>query len=113
MKPKHGQIIALAKDGVRPTQISKQLSVHVNTVYEVLRSARKAGEDIPKFSTAKASANATAEPVAADLRPASLVVPMRLSSLLAKRAAERGLTSSELASQLLEKGLLGTVTRHD
>ena len=53
MSKKSTQIIKLAKQRVLPKDIAEQLGVERGTVYEVIRLARRSGEDIPPFRTWK------------------------------------------------------------
>jgi transposase len=50
MTPKAKQAVELARAGMRPKQIAERLDWQVGSVYAALVTARKRGEDIPKFA---------------------------------------------------------------
>jgi hypothetical protein len=113
MSKYYSTIVSLAEGRTRPTDIARKLNIHPNTVYEVIRQARKSGKKIPTFSKGKAVGDDAASEVISPITPHHLLIPMRLHSLLVQRAGERGMTPSEYGQHLLERALLGTVVRHD
>jgi len=115
MNNRSAEIVSLALQRVPPAIIAQRLGVHKSTVYDVIRQARRAGTNIPAFSTV--SKAVAGEPLAqkpealgAAQPTRQIVVSMRLYSLLEREADRRGLTPTEAARRLLEKALLGTVT---
>lgn len=103
------KIIRLAKEGNRPKAIAHALGHHPNTIYDVLRAARRKGDPIPLFSTAKVKETET--PVETPV-PRQIIVPLRLFSMLQAEADRRGKTTTETAQRLLEDALLGRAVRH-
>tara|TARA_R110002074_G_C12477019_1_gene660639 strand:- start:1189 stop:1557 length:369 start_codon:yes stop_codon:yes gene_type:complete len=120
MSKKSTQIIKLAKQRVLPKDIAEQLGVERGTVYEVIRLARRSGEDIPPFRTWKPEqatgtvADTQSDQAESEAPPTSsltrqIVIPNRLHALLHSEAERRGKSPVELAQKLLEDALLGGV----
>ena len=111
----HTQIVTLAKAGHPPSQVAKWMNMAPQSVYYHLRKARLAGHDIPRFDPAGnvvggSEPPTTPAPVISD--DTHISVPNRLKSLLDREAERRGKTASELARDLLDKGLLAGVTQN-
>ncbi|MEM7751774.1 MAG: helix-turn-helix domain-containing protein [Pseudomonadota bacterium] len=114
MKQLYSQVVILAKAGNPPKQIATWVNASQQTVYYYIRKARKAGEDIPYFDTAgNVKGLCQTSPVAAPVPIVShhdhIAVPLRLKGLLNQEAERRGKTPAEVARDILEKGLLGSV----
>jgi hypothetical protein len=95
------QIIALAREGVRPCDIKQRLgAVQIQTVYTAINYARRElGIDIPKFTTGGAPNHGGHR----------FTVPIELHEALKQAARRRGLhCGGDLARQILE-----TVVRDD
>lgn len=92
-------IIALAQEGVTPTEIEERIDAGRGTIYVTISLARKSGVEIPYFSTRgrkRASAGDSID------RYGKLNVRRELFEALAEAAKPRGMSASALASRLLE-----------
>lgn len=108
------QIINSAKKGTAPASIAARMGLSRDTVYYRLRKARAAGEDVPHFKGGYRPKPAPPKPEPKPLiHQDHIVVPNRLNTLLNRRAEALGKTPSELARDILEKGLLAGVSRDD
>ncbi|MEL7167558.1 MAG: HTH domain-containing protein [Pseudomonadota bacterium] len=110
MSRHYSDIVALAKQRHRPQAIAQRLNLHPQTVYADIRKARMVGVKIPHFLDNESEE----EPARLDvvsLDP-QFVVPLRLKTLLVREAERAGKSPTDLAREILEKGLLDRVTRH-
>lgn len=81
-------IIRMAQAGTRPAVISRALNCTPQKVFDVLKAARKAGMDIPKFQRGPATATAIYQ------------VPLTTVKRLKPEAERRGMTVEQLLSAL-------------
>lgn len=100
------RVCDLAQKRVPPRQIASILNVNVDKVYSEIRALRTAGVDIPDFS--KTTPKKAVDPEG----PKPIVIGLRLHRLLELAAQKRGVSSSELARDLIEAALLRKVA-HD
>ena len=105
----HAEVVRLAKSGMKPMVIAHRLEVHPNTVYNILRGARRKGDVIPLFSTSRS--NPAPQPSGSSRQQISLPAP--LLNLLQREAERRNMATTEVAQRLLEDALLGSAVSHD
>lgn len=99
------RVCDLAQKRVPPRQIASILNVNVDKVYSTIRVLRTAGVDIPSF-------NPPPRPISTNPEgPKPIVIGLRLHRLLELAAQKRGVSSSELARDLIEAALLRKVAR--
>jgi hypothetical protein len=107
MNPNKDKVIAMRADNVPPMKIAHTLSVPVSTVHSWIKKARANGTVFPALPSQRAD-----EDQALLAKENSIVVPIRLHSLLVRSAEQSGFTPSELARRLLEDALLKGVSTH-
>ena len=104
LSPTQQRAAELAAQRVPPKAIARQLNVSRDAVYTALRRARRAGMDIPEFSTTR---RAPSDPAHSDPSARThVVIPERLHRLLAQAAEAGGKTPAEVVQDLLEKEFL-------
>ncbi|ANT39885.1 hypothetical protein RGUI_0814 [Rhodovulum sp. P5] len=92
--PKRAEVLALARAGMRPVEIARQLEIASPTVNSMITCARAMGQDVPHFQRARPGTG-----VRGHLR-----VPLTdvARADLAEAAASRGVSLPVLASRVLE-----------
>lgn len=84
------QIIRMAQQDIRPAQIARILRCKPQKVSDVLKSARKAGWDIPRFQTGPANE-------ATDI----VIIPSKIMRDLRADAEQRGMHPHALVTALV------------
>ncbi|SDY54915.1 hypothetical protein [Citreimonas salinaria] len=93
----NAEILRLARERVRPIEIAEQLDVSPDTVYSCITTARRRGEDIPRFvGGPRPGTTRTLCQTRIKLTPFMRVC-------FEKPAVRRGLSIADLAERLLDQ----------
>lgn len=100
MKRLKAEVIAMAKKGIQPKQITRDLNINQSTVYEYLRQGRQEGINIPSFKGKNATSKDELSPQPAPDH--KIALPARLFNMVSQKAQREGRTATEYVIGLCE-----------
>lgn len=98
MKRLKSEVITMAKRGIQPKQITRELNINQSTVYEYIRQGRQEGINIPNFKGKNAACKDELPP-APDQK---IALPARLFNMISHKAQREGRTTTEFIIGLCE-----------
>lgn len=97
---RNAQIIAMAKQGVRPRDLALHFRITAEHVQNLLGRARKRGEDIPRYSSSGEIVSGYA--VVGEAKVTSVLLPINAMTALAPYAHRRDMSVPELAAKIIQ-----------